>query len=82
MKGHTGGVNAVRAAPDGKKVCSGSLDETVRLWDASTGVELKCFTGHTNGVTSVDMSLDGSIIVSGSEDKTVRLWNVASGESR
>eukprot|EP00592_Proboscia_alata_P010910 CAMPEP_0194363730 /NCGR_PEP_ID=MMETSP0174-20130528/11578_1 /TAXON_ID=216777 /ORGANISM="Proboscia alata, Strain PI-D3" /LENGTH=60 /DNA_ID=CAMNT_0039137337 /DNA_START=28 /DNA_END=207 /DNA_ORIENTATION=+ len=60
MEGHTSPVKAVRAAPDGNTVCSGSDDKTVRLWDASTGVELKCFTGHTDKVTSVDMTLDGS----------------------
>lgn len=30
-------VNALAYAPDGKTLASGSFDETVRLWDTSTG---------------------------------------------
>ena len=80
MEGHAGSVWVVRAALDGEKVCSSSFDKTVRLWDVSTGIKLKCFTGHTKSVWLVDMTLDGSVIVLRSYDNTIRMWNVASVE--
>ena len=49
----------------------------MRVWDASTGVELKKLKGHTGWVDSVAFSCDGSRIVSGSEDKSVRVWDVS-----
>ena len=33
-------VRSVAYSPDGSKIVSGSFDETIRVWDASTGVEI------------------------------------------
>jgi WD40 repeat protein len=45
---------------------SGLADNSVRVWDASTGAELKELKGHTDWVNSVAFSSDGTQIVSGS----------------
>ena len=58
---------------------SGSYDNSVRVWDASTGVELKKLKGHINTVNSVMFSRDGTQIVSGSDDCSVRVWDVSTG---
>ncbi|MCZ6446262.1 MAG: hypothetical protein O6758_08755, partial [Planctomycetota bacterium] len=58
---------------------SGSLDITIRLWDASSGDELAVLRGHDHWVLSVAFSPDGSRIASGSYDKTIRLWDASSG---
>jgi WD40 repeat protein len=81
--GHSGYVNAVVLAPDGRTALSGSggpgTDKTLRLWDVATGTELHCFEGHTLGVRAVAFAPDGRSVLSGSEDKTLRLWDVATG---
>ena len=64
-------------SPDGSKIASGSWDDTVRIWDAETGAQIRTLDGHTSIVTSVAYSPDGSKIVSGSWDDTVRIWNVS-----
>jgi WD40 repeat protein len=51
----------------------------VRVWDASTGAELKKLNGHTDYVRSVAFSSDGTRIVSGSDDKSVRVWDASTG---
>jgi WD40 repeat protein/energy-coupling factor transporter ATP-binding protein EcfA2 len=59
---------------------SGSQDNTVRIWDASTGEPIgKPLLGHTAAVFSVSYSPDGKRIVSGSQDKTVRIWDANTG---
>jgi WD40 repeat protein len=38
---------------------SGSVDQTVRLWDATTGAALQTLKGYRGSVTSVAFSPDG-----------------------
>ena len=40
------GVESVCFSPDGRKIASGGLDGTVRLWDTATRKHLKALIGH------------------------------------
>jgi WD40 repeat protein len=65
----------VSFSSDGKRIVSGSADNTVKLWDAQTGQETLTFKGHSDRVSSVSFSPDGKRIVSGSIDKTIKVWD-------
>ncbi|MCS7168951.1 MAG: hypothetical protein NZ914_15150, partial [Gemmatales bacterium] len=54
--GHDRVVTSVAVSPDGRYVVSGSLDNTVRLWDLASGQEVRRFTGHDSSVYSVAVS--------------------------
>ena len=72
-------VNSVAFSSDGMRLVSGSNDNSVCMWDATTGVELKEMKGHTSWVYSVAFLSDGTKIVSGSKDHSVRVWDVSTG---
>ncbi|KAF6759191.1 WD40-repeat-containing domain protein [Ephemerocybe angulata] len=82
LQGHTGGVTSVVFSRDGTKVVSGSTDNTIRVWDASTGHVQLVLVGHIGSCTSVAISGDGSQVVSGSDDKTVRTWDARTGTAQ
>jgi WD40 repeat protein len=82
LHGHSGHVNSVAFSPDGSRIVSGSLDDTIRLWDAETGDAIgKPLQGHSTTVYSVASSPDGSRIVSGSRDNTIRLWDAETSDA-
>ncbi len=74
--GHRDGVHSVAFSPDGQLLASGSCDNTVKLWNVSTGECLETLQGHADWVWSVAFSPDGQLLASGSSDFTVRLWNL------
>ncbi|MEH2104168.1 MAG: ribosome assembly protein 4, partial [Nostoc sp.] len=81
LEGHSNGVSSVGFSPDGKTLASGSYDNTIKLWDVSTGKAIKTLNGHSSGVSSVGFSPDGKTLASGSGDKTIKLWDVSTGKA-
>ena len=59
---------------------SASGDQTVKVWDLSSGQELRTLSGHTSYVRGVAISSDGRYGLSASDDKTVKVWDLSSGQ--
>jgi WD40 repeat protein len=72
-------VSALAFLPGGGRLVSGGADGTVRLWEVSTGRELRRFLGHEGGVAALAVSAEGKRLISGGADKALHVWDVSTG---
>ena len=58
LHGHDGAVDLVAFSPDGKRIISGSGENTIKVWDSATGAELMTLRVHWVG--SIFMASPGN----------------------
>jgi hypothetical protein len=74
-----GAVRTLSWSPDGRRLATGSADNTARIWDGQSGAEVAVLKGHSDRVLSVAWSPDGRRLATGSDDNTARIWDGQSG---
>ena len=87
LEGHTADVTYVAFSATVQILASGSKDNTIKLWDLSTGKNLatlspysgKSFTWSEMG-TNIAFSPDGQKIASVSHEKSMTIWSVPEGK--
>ena len=62
LKGHTGVINDLAFAPNGRRLASGSGDKTARIWAMDDGRCKQVLQGHTNNIYGVVFSPDGTAL--------------------
>ncbi|CAH1798892.1 unnamed protein product [Owenia fusiformis] len=76
IKGHTHNVLSVTF--DKKRLASGSLDRTIKIWDIKTGACLQTLKGHNKGIWCLKF-FTKNLLISGCNDGTIKVWNLRSG---
>jgi WD40 repeat protein len=79
LLGDGGAVHSVAFSPDSRLLATGGDDTKIRIWDLSTGDQLRVLTGHTSAVHGLSFSHDGRALASASFDGTVRVWSLQAG---
>jgi WD40 repeat protein/tRNA A-37 threonylcarbamoyl transferase component Bud32 len=54
LNGHSNSIWALAFSPDGKTIASGSIDQTVKLWDLATGKLIQTIVPGTDGEAAAD----------------------------
>ncbi|HEX6777507.1 MAG TPA: serine/threonine-protein kinase, partial [Ktedonobacterales bacterium] len=85
--GHLSTVAAVAWSPDSKRVASGASDETVQVWEGTTGAHPLVYRGHQTNVNAVAWALpagqqriasaSGNAFFGG--EHAVHIWNAVTG---
>jgi WD40 repeat protein len=73
------GVTAIALSEDGKSLATGGYGKIARLWQLTTGKEIRAFQGRVGYLTPVSLSRDGKWLVTASKERTARLWEVTTG---
>lgn len=86
LAGHTDKVNVVKffpitAAVKGSIIISGSVDNSIRLWqsDSSSFLSFTCvavLVDHIHTINTIAVFPESNLFASGSADATVRIWRL------
>ena len=78
-------LGALAFTPDGARLASWAEDQTIRIWDTSTGNTITCLAhesmGHRDSVYSLIVSPDGKRLGAVSRDG-IRFWDLATYAER
>jgi WD40 repeat protein len=79
VKGHTGWVTGVAFTADGKRLVSGSWDQTIKMWDVPSGTEVSTVGKKGKEVQAVAFSRDGRWLAAENSSDNVTLWDATTG---
>jgi eukaryotic-like serine/threonine-protein kinase len=81
-RGHNDWVEEIAWSPDGTRLASAGIDNSVRIWDPRTGEETLVLRGNAGMFHSVSWSRDGKRIAAASNDGKIWVWDATLGYQR
>ena len=79
LKGHSGWVTGVAFSSDGRRLASGSWDESVKFWNVRTGQAVSTVASKMKEVQALAFSHDGHWLAAENSSDIVTLWDAATG---
>ncbi len=80
LAGHEDAILGAAFSPDGRKIVTASRDRTARMWDRSTGAQIREFReGHKYLTSTAALFPDGKRLLTAAIDNTTRIWDVTGG---
>ena len=82
VSAHSQSVNGIAISSNGSLLASVSDDESVKVWEVSSGELVRTLSGHDEKVNACAMSPNNTALVSISEDGEAKVWSLPSGKLR
>ena len=79
FKAHSGWVTGLAFSPDGRRLASGSSDQTVKFWNVSTDQGATTIASGIKEVQALALNRDGHWLAAENSGKVVTLWDAATG---
>ena len=81
VAGHQALIIHADWSPDGTRIATASMDGTVRLWDATTGLEIKCLQPESKegGFRQAAFSSNGKTVIGWCENDKLISWDAETG---
>jgi WD40 repeat protein len=78
ISGHRGTIRTVTFDPTSDLVLlsGGTVDHTVKVWDAEKGTNISNLEGHSGDISTIKWSNDSILCGSSGGDKTIRFWDL------
>jgi WD40 repeat protein len=73
-------VHSTVLSHDGKLLVTGSQYDPARLWEVSTGKQIRVFPRDSGWGHAVTLTADGKQLITASSDGTTRFWELATGK--
>ena len=77
--GHEAGITSLVISHNSRWVVTSSRDDTIIIWDASSGAAVHEWLAHQHGVNSLALSPDSQRLVSAGSGPTVVVWAIDDG---
>ncbi|CAG8491437.1 5509_t:CDS:10 [Ambispora leptoticha] len=74
LEGHYNVISCLDLDKPGSKLVTSSMDNTLRVWNLTTGKCLGILDGHEGLVNC--LQINGNQLFTGSSDRTIRQWNL------
>ncbi len=81
FKQHTEAVASLAMSADGHLLASASWDQTLKIWDLSSGRLLDSVEAHSQGLLTLSFTGNHSL-ATGSFDQTIKLWSLNADSHR
>jgi WD40 repeat protein len=82
LDAHSHAVRVAVFSPDGSRLVSGSIDQSIRIWDTNTWECLCTLTDHLHYVFALGFTNDGTRLCSGSFAGELRVWDAVAARER
>ncbi|KAJ5403872.1 alpha/beta-hydrolase [Penicillium cosmopolitanum] len=87
LRGHSESLESLAWSTEGDRLASGSVNNTVRIWDPATGQCISTLDSqgtynleeNINLAISIAWSPDGSRLASGSHNSNIKIWEPSTG---
>jgi len=89
--GHSSSVNSIdfspiekisnaAQTPGARQFTTISSDNTIRIWDAATGLEFQNLAGRSEFSYGFSLTNDGKLLATGGKEGTMSIWSAETGE--